>query len=282
MIRHRTPNGGRTPLLTAFIAIGGEQTGEDHDDIGDDGNEDIRPAQTGEEGQIEQQERGGDGPVDVADPEDLSVDMLDGVGRAFLLGVAEGDVSKRGAVARGHSEVGQGGKRGDERGDDMEQPFLLFLVSPHRDASSEACEMPYHGHGIGQGGEDDGGDQHEHEHDPIDQVSIGRRTDRLQPSVGETTDQSVRWPVSPATCMTGFVGMILGCGVTWLGLGVGIRLAVVAAATADFIASMTSPRMMKSRGTSQSLSRSYFVSIVRLAGGKKALKFRQKVLRWRR
>ncbi len=121
-------NGVPAPLLGgALRAEGSEETGQDHDDIGNDGNEDGPAVHASEEAQIEEQERGGDGPVDVAGPVDLAVDVLLGVWNVLML-LLDDDVVVADAVAAGHGEVGQSGEGDDESSDDVvEAVFLKYL-----------------------------------------------------------------------------------------------------------------------------------------------------------
>ncbi len=59
-----------SPLDTFFRSKGREETGQDHDDISHDGDEDVGTTQTGEEGKIQEQKGGGDTPIDVSGPVD--------------------------------------------------------------------------------------------------------------------------------------------------------------------------------------------------------------------
>ena len=77
-------NGVPSPLGALVDSKGGKETGEDHDDVSNDGDEDIGTSKTGQEGEIEKQEWGGDAPVDVAGPVDLTVDDLLDVGDVLL------------------------------------------------------------------------------------------------------------------------------------------------------------------------------------------------------
>ena len=94
-------DGVPSPLLgSALGAESGEQTGEDHDDVGDDGDQDVATVKTGEQAEVEQEERGGQAPVDVAGPVDLAVDILVGV-RDVLVGLGLGGVVVADTVASG-------------------------------------------------------------------------------------------------------------------------------------------------------------------------------------
>ena len=64
------------PLLTIRSSEGCKETEENHQDVGNDGNEDVGSVQACEECKVEKEERCGDGPINVSCPIDLSVDVL--------------------------------------------------------------------------------------------------------------------------------------------------------------------------------------------------------------
>jgi hypothetical protein len=112
-------NGVPAPLLrSALVAVSGEETSQNHDDISNDGQKDVATAETGEHGQIEEEERGGQAPVDVTGPVDLAVDIVGGV-RDVAVRVSDGGAVVADTVAGGHGEVGQRSKGDDESGDDV-------------------------------------------------------------------------------------------------------------------------------------------------------------------
>merc|ERR1712087_59285 len=140
-------NGVPAPLLRgALSAVGGEETGQDHDQVSDDGDQDAAAVHASEQAQVEQQERGGDGPVDVTGVVDLTVDVVGGV-RDVLVRLALHNVVVASAVAAGHGEVGQSSGDGDQRSDNVIQTLR-------------------HRHAPGHAGEDDAGDQHDNEDNP--------------------------------------------------------------------------------------------------------------------
>lgn len=112
------------PLGCLLDGEGGEETGQNHDDIGDDGDEDVGTTEAGQQAEVEEQEWGCQGPVDVTGPVDLTVDGGVGVGEV-LLRMRDGDLVLADTVVHGHGEVGDHGKGRDERGQDMEEAFLL-------------------------------------------------------------------------------------------------------------------------------------------------------------
>ena len=61
------------PFLAVVLSISSEETGEDHDNVGHDGNEDVGTAETSQKSKVEQEERSSNAPVDVSCPVDLSV-----------------------------------------------------------------------------------------------------------------------------------------------------------------------------------------------------------------
>ena len=82
--------------------------------------------ETGEEGKVEEEKWGSDGPVDVASPEELAVDVLNVVDLSDLVPVGVLDVLPADAVVGGHGKVGDSGGGGDKSGDDVEETLLLL------------------------------------------------------------------------------------------------------------------------------------------------------------
>jgi len=118
-----TGHGIVCPLLTLSSAESSEETKEDHEQVGDDDDNNVSTAHAREEGKIKEEERSGQGPVDVASPEDLAEDVLDGVGDV-IVGLLDDDVGEGVSVTGGHGEVGDGSEGGNEGSDDMEEAFL--------------------------------------------------------------------------------------------------------------------------------------------------------------
>ncbi len=117
-----------TPLGSSLGSKGSKETGKDHDDIGDNGNEDVGTAQAAKEAKVQKQERGGNTPVDVSSPVDFTLNDIVSVGEVLLgvldLGLVDGDT-----ITHSHGEVRDHGKGGDEGSQDVEQAFLLDCVS---------------------------------------------------------------------------------------------------------------------------------------------------------
>ena len=79
-------NGVVSPL--GWVVLGAEsseKTGQDHDDVSNDGQKGVSTVETSEEAEIEEEKRGGDGPVDVTSPVNLAIDVLGGVRDVLVL-----------------------------------------------------------------------------------------------------------------------------------------------------------------------------------------------------
>jgi len=123
-----------------------EETQENHEDICDNGNEDVGSVQAGEEGQVEEEEWGGNAPVDVTGPEDLSVDVHGDIWGVLVDGLYDG-VREGVSITGGHGEVGDGREGGDQSSEDVEKPLLDWGLVCH----PVECE---------------GGEEHDDEDDP--------------------------------------------------------------------------------------------------------------------
>jgi hypothetical protein len=118
-------NGVPAPLLGGLLrAERGEETSENHDDVGNNGNQNVGTGKTSEQRKIEEQERGGNGPVDVTGPVDLAVDVVLGRGNVLVV-LLLGGVVVADTVAAGHGEVGQSGEGDNEGGQDVVQTLGL-------------------------------------------------------------------------------------------------------------------------------------------------------------
>jgi hypothetical protein len=112
------------PLLAISAAEGGEETSENHDYICDNGDEEVGSVHASEETEVEEEEWSSDGPVNVSGPEDLAVNMLNGV-RAVLVDFLHDDVRVSVSVTSCHSEVGNGSENCNEGSQDVEESFGL-------------------------------------------------------------------------------------------------------------------------------------------------------------
>jgi hypothetical protein len=122
-------NGVPSPLgSVGFVTEGSEETGEDHNEIGNNGHKDAGTIEAGEESQVEKQEWRGDGPVNISCPVDLTVSGLECVWDV-LVGLNLDDLVVADSVTAGHGVVREEGKGGDESSQDVEQAFLLRAIS---------------------------------------------------------------------------------------------------------------------------------------------------------
>lgn len=85
-----------------------QYTRAEHDQVRNDGNEQMRPRETGQERQVDQRERVGQEPVYVAHPEDLAEVVLRHVGDV-LVWLLDCVVLPGDAFAGGHGHVGYEG-----------------------------------------------------------------------------------------------------------------------------------------------------------------------------
>lgn len=102
----------------------GGQAGNEHDQVGGNGNEEVSTVQAANQGHVDQNERRGDDPVDVADPEDLTEVFLAGVVR-----LVHNRVFVRDALASGHGKIREERDSGNQSCQGMEQTGLLSCVS---------------------------------------------------------------------------------------------------------------------------------------------------------
>ena len=117
-----------SPLRAFIDGNSSEETSQHHDDVSDDSDEDVGTTESGEEGEVQKQEWGGQAPVNVTGPIDLAVDIGEGI-REVLLGVLDGDDILRDTSLDGHSVVRNRGEGSNESGQNVEQAFLLRHVS---------------------------------------------------------------------------------------------------------------------------------------------------------
>jgi hypothetical protein len=134
-----------TPLGSLIASKGSEKTGQNHDKIGHHSNEDVGTAESSKESKIQEKEWGGNTPVDVTSPIDLSVDVLGDV-RNVLVDYLDLDVIPGDSVTDSHGEVGDGGEGGDESCKDVEETFLLCWISINPFKMKLSC-LPL-GHGM--------------------------------------------------------------------------------------------------------------------------------------
>ena len=108
-----------TPFGSSLLSEGSEETSEDHNDVSNNGNENVGTAEAAEEAEIQKQKWGGHTPVDVTGPVNLTVNGVECVGE-MLLGVLDLNFVDGDAVTNSHGEIGDRGKGGDKGSQDME------------------------------------------------------------------------------------------------------------------------------------------------------------------
>lgn len=113
-----------SPLLALGVAVSSEETGQDHDDISDDGDQDVGTAETGQKAQVEEKKRCSDGPVNVSCPVDLASGDLLSVWKSVLVADGLSDLVEVDTITDGHSKVGQEGESGDEGSQDVEESLV--------------------------------------------------------------------------------------------------------------------------------------------------------------
>lgn len=140
-------NGVPAPFLSSLlVAVGREEAGQNHNEVGNDGHDGVSTINTCQKAEVGQQERCGNGPVDIPSKVDLAADIVVRVGDFVVVGLDLNAV-QIGTVAGSHAEVGQGCRDGNERGDDV-------------------VEALRHGDVPGQQGEEARGYQHDDKNDP--------------------------------------------------------------------------------------------------------------------
>ena len=129
------------PLLGSVLsAESSKQTSKNHDQVGNDHHDHVSSGHASKETEIEEQERGGDAPVDVTGPVDLAVGGGVGVGNVVML-LALDNLVQGNTVSSGHGEVREGRGESDDGGDDMVE--ALVLVGVRHCVSSHSERGPY-------------------------------------------------------------------------------------------------------------------------------------------
>lgn len=137
-------NGIPAPLLRGvLLTVGGEQTGEDHDNIGADGHQSVGAVNASQQAKVEEQERRRDGPVNVTSEVNLTADLVGGV----AVVVADLDAVQVDTLPIGHAEIGHGSGDGDHGRD------VVVQTLPNGDIPR-------------QQGEEARAHHHDHEHNP--------------------------------------------------------------------------------------------------------------------
>jgi len=116
-----------TPLLGCALATEcRKEASQNHDNIRNDGHEDMGTIETGQQAEIEEQEGCRDGPVDIASPVDLALHLGVGVRNVVMLMADMGDMD-RNTVAGRHGEVGESRSYSDPSSDDVIQTASLIV-----------------------------------------------------------------------------------------------------------------------------------------------------------
>ena len=76
------------------------------------------------ETKVKEQKRSSNGPVDIASPEDLTLNLVVSVRNVVVL-LTDVDVVNRDTLASGHGEVGDRSSNGDQSRDNIEEALLL-------------------------------------------------------------------------------------------------------------------------------------------------------------
>lgn len=94
-------HGVPSPLLAGALgAESSKETGQDHDDVGNNGEESVSTAETSKETEVQEEKRSGKRPINVTGPVDLTVDVLLGVWDV-LVGLGDGRLVVRDTVSSG-------------------------------------------------------------------------------------------------------------------------------------------------------------------------------------
>lgn len=98
-------DGVPAPLLRSVLgAESSEETGENHENIGNNHHDQVSTGHASKETKVEEQERSGDGPVDVTGPVDLTVGGGESVGNVVVL-LTLNNLGQSNTVGGGHGEV---------------------------------------------------------------------------------------------------------------------------------------------------------------------------------
>lgn len=144
-----------------------KDTAYEHEQVREDGDDQVCAVQTRQERQVDQDQRGRQHPVNVADPVHLAEDVLVRV-RDVTVGFVQADVVVGDAVAGGHGEVGDEGDGGHQCRQRVEHAFWLVARQFAYCTISRDWRIwiTYHWHSGRQDVEDERGNPHEHRDDP--------------------------------------------------------------------------------------------------------------------
>lgn len=121
-------NGVPSPLLCGALgAVSSEETGQDHDEVSNNGHEDLSTVQASEQAEIDKQEWCSNAPVDVTGPVDLTVDGLLCVWNVVML-LLDWNLVEVDTVTAGHGKVRDSCGHNNKGGDDVVEALGLIIV----------------------------------------------------------------------------------------------------------------------------------------------------------
>jgi hypothetical protein len=190
-------NGVPAPLLGGTLSTeSSEEASEDHDQVGNDSHDDVSTGHASQETEIKEEQRSGQAPVNVAGPEDLAVDLGEGVGNVVVL-LTDDDLVVAHTVASSHGKVRERSSDGDDGGDGVEKALRLSSgLAPSRPSVLRTRLTS--------------GTLHDRAVNAADAMTMSTKT-----------THSVFLPVSPASWYSGAGGRTEGMGATSVGEAVG-------------------------------------------------------------
>ena len=112
------------PSARGMASIGTQDTRAQHDKVGRDGDEQVSSGQTGEQRQADEAQRLSQEPEDIAEPEDLAVVFLRGVGDVLVVLLEDVELPIH-ALSSRQSKVDNKGDGAGESNNNMEHTFIL-------------------------------------------------------------------------------------------------------------------------------------------------------------
>ena len=119
-----------SPLLAiVLVAKRSEETGQTHDHVCQNRDQDVGAAHASQQRQVKEYEGSGQGPVDVAGPVHLTDDGFECVWDSMPVVLTVNDEVEPEAHVESHGEIRKRRDDGDHRSDDMKDAFGLGIVS---------------------------------------------------------------------------------------------------------------------------------------------------------
>jgi hypothetical protein len=128
-----------SPLLAVVLTESSKEACKDHDYVCNDGNQDIGTRKSSKKSKIQKYEWRRNRPVDVSCPVDLTEDDLFCVWDFLVVGLGNDNLLEGDTVTGGDGEVRQESNGGNEGCQDVEQAFLLQLVSGLNSRNGRVC-----------------------------------------------------------------------------------------------------------------------------------------------